>query len=74
MTEMYDKLSALLNRKRTTLLVACRELDIDPKLVDIEKLSVVSCDWCGVWEKPSRITTDPDGSNYCPACVESDYL
>ena len=70
---MYRKLSAALHRKRIYLSTACEELGIDPSIIEPELLSVVSCDDCGIWEKPSKMTVTADGSNYCKLCINSNY-
>lgn len=71
---MHTKLSKELQKTRTKLLDACKSLDIDPSLVDIEKLFVRSCDNCGIWETPNNMIHDPDDSRYCNLCVELDNV
>lgn len=67
-------LSQSLRRTRTSFTKACQTLDIDPESVDLTHLQVLSCDWCGYWETPRNMTVETDGTVYCKACVESDYI
>lgn len=68
------KLSQSLRRTRTPLTEACQTLDIDPESLDVTQLQVLSCDWCSYWETPKNMTIETDGTVYCKACVESDYI
>ena len=71
---MYKRLSNILLKSRTTLLSACKELDIDPKLVDVELLSVWSCDNCSFWDTHKNMTQELDDSRYCKACLDIEHM
>lgn len=71
---MYKRLSHTLLKSRTTLLAACKEHDVDPELVDVEQLSVWSCDNCSFWDSHKNMTEELDGSRYCKACLDIEHM
>jgi hypothetical protein len=74
MTDKYVRLSKVLNRTRTSITQACKQLEIDPTLIDIMLLDVYACDNCSYWCKSALMDIDELGTMYCPACVfEEDY-
>ena len=74
MTDKYARLSRVLNRTRTSLTQACKQLEIDPSLIDIMLLDVYACDNCSYWCKSSQMDIDELGTMFCPACViEENY-
>lgn len=74
MTDKYVRLSRILNRTRTSLAQACKELGVDPESVEILSLDVYACDNCSFWCKSSMMDIDELGTMFCPACViEEDY-
>lgn len=70
----YTRLSKHLLRSRTTLLKACTDLDIDPVGINVEELEVYACDNCSYWESPKTMLIEPDGTRYCKACTELEYI
>jgi hypothetical protein len=73
MTVMYDKYTKLTNylyRTRHPLHSACNSLEIEPLSLDMEKMSLVSCDWCSVWEYPKNMKKQKDSTMYCSICAE----
>lgn len=70
----YHKLSRTLYRTRMSLHKGCQTADVDAEYIDIDLLEVKCCDWCGFWDRPNKMTIEPDTTVYCQACVDSDYL
>lgn len=68
---MYKRLAKALYRTRDTLQCACIALDIDSETLEPENMLVVPCDWCAYWLRPKEMYIEPDGTMYCPACIES---
>lgn len=71
---VYVRLSKYLLRSRTTLLKACAALDIDPLAINLEELEVYACDNCSYWETPKTMLIESDGTRYCKACTDLQYL
>lgn len=74
MTDTYVKLSKSLLRTRKPLAATCKLLDIDPETIDPKLLTVTSCDNCSYWDTTKNMLTEPDGTVFCRACVEIDYM
>jgi hypothetical protein len=70
---MYKRLARVLYRTRDTLHAACVALDINSEEIHPELMLVAACDNCSYWLKPKQMTLEPDGTLYCPACIEADY-
>lgn len=71
---MYDNLAKVLRKSRSTLLEACKSLDIEPATVNVDKINLNCCDWCGFWDSKRIVLEEPDGSKYCTVCFELEYL
>lgn len=74
MTDTYVRLSNSLLRTRKPLAATCKLLDIDAAAIDPKLLSVFSCDNCSYWDTVKNMQTEPDGTVYCNACVEIEYM
>lgn len=74
MTDKYVRLSNQLFRSRLPLAEACWQLDIESETLDPQLLLVQSCDNCGFWDKEKFMHKDKDGTQYCFACKDVEYL
>lgn len=73
MTVMYDNYPQLthhLYRTRDSLYKACSILDINMESLDMEKMDLMACDWCSIWEYPKNMQKQKDGTMYCSICAE----
>lgn len=71
MRDVYSELANELLRTHMSLTRGCHNLDIDPKLIEPNRLSVSQCDDCGVWDKPSRMISTYDDSIVCKLCIDN---
>lgn len=71
---MYDNLAQALRKTRKSLVMACREVDINPETVDLSKLPLLCCDWCGFWDKAVNMTIEDEDTVYCFVCENADLL
>lgn len=71
---MYDALSKALFRTRKSFTAMCKEMNIDPEWTDPDMLSVISCDNCSWWEKPTNMIEDEYGTVFCIVCDNLDNL
>jgi len=74
MTVMYDNLALALRKSRKTLREVCSALDIPSELVEIEKIPLNCCDWCGFWDTPSKVVPESDGTMYCNVCLSLENM
>lgn len=74
MTVMYDNLALALRKSRQTLTQVCSALDISPEQVDVAKIPLNCCDWCGYWDTPNKVITEADGTMYCNVCLSLENM
>lgn len=71
---MYDNLATALRKSRKTLREVCSALDIDSELVEIARIPLNCCDWCGFWDSPNKVIVEPDGTMYCNVCLSLENM
>lgn len=74
MIETYKQLSLALLKSRKSLTLSCKELEVDPELVDVSQLDVIACDNCGYWDTPKTMFFEPDNTQYCKTCQDLYYM
>lgn len=65
---MYKRLHSVLLNTRKNLWDVCRELNIDPKLLELQQLELDQCNHCGLWLKPDKLIEDLDHNHVCGYC------
>ena len=71
---MYKEVSDVLLRTRKKLTEVCNQLSINPENIDIDKLSVSSCDNCGWWGSHKSMIIIEDGTIYCTVCDDMETI
>ena len=74
MIDTYANLAQALCKTRKSLVSACREVEINPETVDLSKLPLLCCDWCGFWDKPINMTIENEDDIYCFVCENAALL
>ena len=74
MIDMYDNLAQALRKTRIPLYKACLEVGIDSETVELDKLPLLCCDWCGFWDKPVNMTIENEDDVYCFVCENEALL